>query len=74
MAVTKVPGNSALRLVLQVGISGTGNPVLRNKSLNNVKAASLDQDIFDVANALASLQDHTLNGIIRVDNATMIEA
>lgn len=74
MAITKVPGNSALRLTLNIGTSGTGSPILRNKSLTNVKSTALDQDIFDVANALADLQDYPLNGIIRVDNATIIEA
>ncbi|MDD4239775.1 MAG: DUF1659 domain-containing protein [Desulfotomaculaceae bacterium] len=74
MAVTKVPGNSALKLVLHVGTSGTGSPILRNKSLTNVKATAADQDVFDVATSLGGLQDYALNGIIRVDNATMIEA
>lgn len=73
MAVTKVPGNSALKLVLHVGDSENGNPILRNKSLNNVKSAAADQDIFDVAGALAELQDYALNGIIRVDNAALVQ-
>ena len=73
MAVTKVPGNSVLRLVLHVGDSGSGSPILRNRSLNNVKSAALDQDIFDVAGALAALQDYALNGITRVDNAALIQ-
>jgi len=72
MAVTKVPGNSTLRLVLYVGDSGSGNPILRNRSLNNVKSTAADQDIFDVATALAGLQEYSLNGITRVDNAALI--
>lgn len=72
MAVTKVPGNSILRLVLHVGDSGSGSPILRNRSLNNVKSTAADQDIFDVATALAGLQEYTLNGITRVDNAALI--
>jgi len=73
MAITKVPGNSILRLVLHVGDSGTGSPILRNRSLNNVKSAAVDQDIFDVATALADLQDYALNGITRVENAALIQ-
>jgi hypothetical protein len=72
MAVTKVPGNSALRLVLHVGDSGSGSPILRTKTLSNVKPTAADQDIFDVATALAGLQDYPLNGITRVDNAALI--
>ncbi|TEB06503.1 hypothetical protein Psch_00035 [Pelotomaculum schinkii] len=74
MAVTKVPGNSILRLVLHVGDSGSGSPILRNRSLTNVKSAASDQDIFDVATALADLQDYPLNGVTRVDNAALIQA
>ncbi|MDD4238037.1 MAG: DUF1659 domain-containing protein [Desulfotomaculaceae bacterium] len=73
MAVTRVPGNSILRLVLHVGDSASGSPILRNRSLNNVKPAAVDQDIFDVATALAGLQDYPLNGITKVDNATLIQ-
>jgi hypothetical protein len=74
MAVTKLPGNSVLKLVLHVGDSVTGSPVLRTRSLNGVKPAAVDQDLFDVANALAGLQQYPLNGISRVDNGTLISA
>ncbi|MDD4239590.1 MAG: DUF1659 domain-containing protein [Desulfotomaculaceae bacterium] len=73
MAVTKVPGNSALKLVLHVGDSTAGSPILRNKSLTNLKAAAANQDVFDVATSLGNLQDYQLNGIIRVDNASIIQ-
>ncbi len=74
MAVNKVPANSVLRLELQVGVSAGGNPVYRNRNLNNVKSAAADQDLFDVATALAGLQGYTLNSISRVDSAQLVEA
>ena len=74
MAVTKVPANSTLRLELQTGVNGSGNPVYRNRSLANAKPTAADQDLFDVATSLAGLQEYTLNGISRVDNAALIEA
>ncbi|MDD3654713.1 MAG: DUF1659 domain-containing protein [Desulfotomaculaceae bacterium] len=74
MAVTKVPGNSTLRLVLHVGDSGSGSPILRTKSLSNVKTTAADQDILNLATALAGLQDFPLNGVTRVDNAALIQA
>jgi len=74
MAVNKVPGNSVLKLALHVGDSGNGSPVLRNRSLNGVKSTAADQDLFDVATALAGLQQFPLNGITRVDNGTLINA
>lgn len=73
MAVNKVPTGSVLRLELNVGIGDNGNPVYRTKSLNNVKPAATDQDLFDVAAAIADMQDYTLNGISRVDSAQLAE-
>jgi hypothetical protein len=73
MAVTKVPAGSVLRLELQTGVDGNGNPVFRNRSLSNTKPAAVDQDLFDVATSLAGLQEYTLSSIGRVDSAELIE-
>ncbi len=73
MAVSKVPGNSVLRLEVEVGVNTSGNPVYRNRSLNNVKPTASDQDLYDVGAALADLQEYPLNGISRVDGAQLIE-
>ena len=67
MAVNKVTASSALRLELQYGVDGEGNPVLRDRSMGNVKSAALAQDVYDVAVALAGLQEHALNGVYQVD-------
>lgn len=72
MAVTSVPGNSVLKLALHVGDSPGGSPILRTRSINNVKPTASDQDLFDVATALAGLQQYPLNGITRVDNSALI--
>ncbi len=73
MAVSKVPVGSVLKLELQDGVDGKGNPVYRNKSLNNVKPTASDQNLFDVAESLAALQELPLNNILRVDNAHLAE-
>lgn len=73
MAVNNVPVGATLRLQLQTGVDGNGDPIIRNKSLTNVKAAALDQDIFDVAQALAGLQEHVLADVLRIDTARLEE-
>jgi hypothetical protein len=73
MAVNKVPTSSVLRLELNTGVDEGGNPVYRNKNLSNVKPAAADQDLFDAATALAALQGYTLNGISRVDGASLVQ-
>ncbi|OPY56631.1 MAG: hypothetical protein A4E55_02042 [Pelotomaculum sp. PtaU1.Bin035] len=74
MAVTKVPDNSTLRLELRVGVNTSGNPVYRRRTLNNVKPNASDQDLFEIATALAALQEYPLNSISRVDGAQLVQA
>lgn len=72
VAVTKISGNSALKLELQTGIDGFGNPTYRTKGFNNIKATAADEDLFEIAAGLSELQDHNLSGIIRQDNAELV--
>lgn len=74
MAVNKVPAGAVLRLVLQTGTDAGGNPVYRNKNLAGVKPEALDQDLYDVAQALAGLQEYPLNSVVRVDSARLVPA
>ena len=74
MAVTKIPSGTVLRMQLQTGADGSGNPVYRIKSLSNVKTTAVDGDIFDVAQALAQLQGYALTAVQRVDTAVLEEA
>lgn len=73
MAVSKVSIGSVLKLELQTGVDQKGNPVYRNKSFSNVKPTASDENLFDVAESLAALQDYPLNNILRVDNAHIVE-
>lgn len=73
MAVNKVPSNSVLVLEFRVGVDADGDPVYRNRSLSNVKPAATDQDLFDVATALAALQEYPLNSISRTDRAQLVQ-
>ncbi|GAW93492.1 DUF1659 domain-containing protein [Calderihabitans maritimus] len=75
MAVTVVPLESTLRLELVTGTDANGNPVVRTSSYRGIKPAAADQDVFDVAQAIAGLQVHTLNRISRVnENELMASA
>jgi len=74
MAVEKIPSDTILRMQFQTGLDGDGDPVYRTKSLSNVKTDALDQDIFDVAQALVQLQENTLMAVLRVDSAVLEEA
>jgi len=69
MAVSRVPGESSVRLHLQTGINAiSGDPVYTTKTFGKVKASATDQAVYTVGEALADLQLFTLDYIARIDN------
>lgn len=67
MAVNKITASSSLRMELQHGVDDSGNPVYRNRTVNNIKPAAAAQDVYDVGAALAGLQENPLNAVYQVD-------
>lgn len=64
MAVLVIPYDSTLQIRLVAGINPeSGKPIIRSKSFNRVKNTANEQDVFDVANQLISLQKSSLDEI-----------
>ncbi len=62
--VVTVPRDSALQLRLLVGSNPeTGAPIVNSKTFNKIKSTAIEQDAYDVANALVGLQKYPLNEI-----------
>jgi hypothetical protein len=62
--VVTVPRDSALQLRMVVGINpNTGAPIINSKTFNKIKSAAIEQDAYDVANALIGLQKYTVDEI-----------
>ena len=62
--VVTVPRDSSLQLRLVVGTNpDTGAPIVNSKTFNKIKAAALEQDAYDVANALVDLQKYPVDEI-----------
>jgi len=62
--VVTVPRDSSLQLRLVVGTNpDTGAPIVNSKTFTRIKSAALDQDAYDVANALIGLQKYTVDEI-----------
>ena len=71
---TKIPYNSRLSLIFQTGTDPTsGAPILKTKSYTNVKHDATDDDVYDVANAIANLQKYPLYEIQRTDKGKLTE-
>jgi len=67
MAVLANKVETVLRLKVQVGDDGNGNPVYAFRSYNNLKPTAVDDDIYAVAVALAGLTSYPLNAVFRND-------
>jgi hypothetical protein len=67
MAVVVTPVSTTLRLQVQTATNAEGEPVYRLRTFNRVKPEAADQDVYDVARALAGLQIYPVVAISRVN-------
>jgi hypothetical protein len=58
---------SQLRLVFELGIDENGKMKYKNKNFNNIKMNAQADQLFSVAQAIASLQIHPLAQVERND-------
>jgi len=68
MAVVVEPLGTVLELEVQTGTDPSGEPVRATRRYRSIKAGASDQDVFDVGQVLAGLQQHSLLGIVRVNS------
>jgi Protein of unknown function (DUF1659). len=73
MAVNRVNAGVILRLRFQTGVDNQGNPVYRDRTLRSIDPNASDQNLFDVAQALANLQEYTLDSITRIQSDHLIQ-
>ena len=64
MAVISSQTDSVMVLEVQTGLNPAGAPILSSRSIN-VKAATTDQDLFDVGTAMQALSDYPLISVKR---------
>ena len=73
MAVTAVPLSTRLQLLLQMGVDNAGKPILRTRAFANLKADANHADLYQTGQELASLQEHLLHSIRRIDEMELQE-
>ncbi|WP_258359429.1 DUF1659 domain-containing protein [Moorella sulfitireducens (nom. illeg.)] len=67
MAVISTPLATSFRIQVQTGTDTNGQPVYRLRSYSRVKPAATDQDVFDVAQAIGTLQVNPVIAISRLN-------
>jgi hypothetical protein len=60
MPVVATPYSAALVLVYQTGISDTGAPITRQRTLSNIAYNASEQAVYDAAHAIFTLSEYTL--------------
>ncbi|TWH58895.1 uncharacterized protein DUF1659 [Desulfitobacterium sp. LBE] len=68
MAVESLPLKASLVVSFQAGITPAGAPIIRKKTLSNIRFDAAEQDLYDIVHALFSLTDHpVLDVVLRKD-------
>ena len=74
MAVVGMPLNSTLVVVYQTGLTPAGGPVLRQKSLSDVRSDATEQAVYDAAHALLGLTQYPVIDVLYRKNFELTEA
>ncbi|PBF34162.1 hypothetical protein BGU49_19905 [Clostridioides difficile] len=56
---------------LGYGYKSQGKAVVKSKSFANVKAEALNEDVYAVAEAIASLQENPIVDILKLDSTSL---
>ncbi|MGL6105783.1 DUF1659 domain-containing protein [Romboutsia sp.] len=72
MAVVVTSNPTGLKIKLNLGNDPiTGRVITKSKTYSNLSPEAADQDIFDVANVIGSLQKYPIVEVARIDNSTL---
>ncbi|SHE82876.1 DUF1659 domain-containing protein [Alkalibacter saccharofermentans] len=72
MAVESTVLSSRMVLKLNFGTNENGNPIVRNKTYSNMNNEAADQEVYDVAEALADLQTNPLEGVHKIQETVLV--
>lgn len=73
MAVINTPIATSLVLTMDNGLGAAGQQLKINRTVNYIKPAALDADIYAVAQGLLGLQDKTNLSIQRANSSELTE-
>lgn len=71
--VNVTPINAVLEIHVETGLDEQGKPVVKARSFRNLKTNAQDQDVMDVAKALAGLQAYSLKAVRKTVEVELTE-
>ena len=73
MAIILNANPSTLGLKFQAGTNSSGAPTFKTVNFGNIKAATTDQDVYDIAVALTGLQTRSLDAVVRTNSGQLLD-
>jgi len=73
MAIVATPVASDLLLIMDAGLDEYGEQVTRKRQYGNLKTSASDEDVFQVAAGIISLQEATCLAVQRVNTVELTE-
>jgi hypothetical protein len=69
-----VKNGATSKIILKVenGLGKSGQPAFAQRTFPHISPALSDDDAFAIGEALADLQDHTLDDVTRTDSASLM--
>ena len=69
VAETKNP--SSLKMRFDCGLGENGRTIVKSRTYSNLKHDAKALDVYNIADAMASLQEHILIEVAKIDNTTI---
>ncbi|HSQ87407.1 DUF1659 domain-containing protein [Romboutsia sp.] len=71
MAVIPTKNPSSLKMRFDCGKDENGKTIVKSRTYSKVRPDATDEKVYIVADAMASLQEHILIEVAKIDNTTI---
>lgn len=70
-SVTETKNPSSLKMKFDCGLGDNGRTIVKSRTYSNLKPDAKALDVYNVADAMASLQQHSVLEIVKQDNTQL---
>lgn len=70
-SVTETKNPSSLKMKFDCGLGDNGRTIVKSRTYSNLKPEAAALDVYNVADAMVSLQQHSVLEIVKQDNTQL---
>ena len=70
-SVTETKNSSSLKMKFDCGLGDNGRTIVKSRTYSNLKPDATALDVYNVADAMVSLQQHSVLEIVKQDNTQL---